>query len=239
MLIALLLAVLSGAPQVDDVADAVRRADAEFWGAYNACDRGSMSDAFTQDAEFYHDVTGLTSGREAIVESLMRGPCGSPDQHLRREVGTLEVHRLAGPYVLLTGTHLFHVSKAGEADRISAQARFADIWRFEDGRWRMARVVSFDHGPPPFTPRPPDPTFDPATLPDFAGRYEAPGFGEILIHAEQDGLRLTSGNLDLEFQPIASHRFAATDRDLEIQFHGDQLTVLETGAVVATAVRRR
>lgn len=238
MRVALLIAALAALLQAPDD-DAVRRADAAFWNAYNACDRQAMADAFTEDAEFYHDVTGLTSGREAVVDSMMRGPCGTPGQRLRREEsGVSQVHPLGGAYVLLTGAHLFHVTKAGEPDRISAQARFADIWRLEGDRWRMARVISFDHGPPPFSPPSPDPTFDPATLADFAGRYAAAEFGEIIISAGADSLRLKSADLDLKFLPTGPRRFAAVDRDLEIRFQDDRLTVVEAGAVVATAVRR-
>jgi ketosteroid isomerase-like protein len=238
LLIAAMLAAGQTPPAVSPE-DAVRQADDAFWAAYNDCDRARMADAFTEDAEFYHDITGLTRSRAAIVESLMRGPCGAQGRRLRREAipNTVQAHALAGPYMLLTGDHLFYVQTPGEPERASAQARFTDIWRQEDGRWRMARVVSYDHRPPPYVPPPADPDFDPATLPGYAGRYVSDGFGDILIAAGPDHLRLTSGTLTLTLFPIAGGRFAARERDLRIAFSDQTLTVIEGEAVVATARR--
>ncbi|HVJ01171.1 MAG TPA: hypothetical protein VM662_03260, partial [Sphingomonas sp.] len=46
---------------------AVRSADDAFWRAFNACDGASMARWFSEDVEFYHDITGLTRGRIAAV----------------------------------------------------------------------------------------------------------------------------------------------------------------------------
>lgn len=217
----------------------VEKADAAFWAAYNACDQGRMADAFTEDVEFYHDVTGLTQGRAAVVASLMNGPCGTDGQHLRREVvaGTVRAHALADQYMFLNGDHLFYVRQGDGAEHVSARARFADVWRWDEGRWRMARVVSYDHGPPPYVPPPVDQTFGAARLPTFAGRYQSANFGEVAISVEATGLRMESGDLSLALIPVSANRFAASDRDLQFEFNGDHLTVLQGGLPVTTAVR--
>lgn len=41
---------------------------------------------FTDDVEFYQDITGLTRSREAMVASMMKSPCGTPGLHMRREL---------------------------------------------------------------------------------------------------------------------------------------------------------
>ena len=217
----------------------VQQADNDFWAAYNTCDRSRLADAFTEDAEFYHDVTGLTQGRAAVVASLMKGPCGTSGQHLRREVvqGTVHAYPLAESYVFLTGDHVFHVRQGDGPESISALARFADVWRWEAGRWRMARVISYDHAPPPHVPPGVDRTFDAARLPAFAGRYQSTDFGEVVISVEEQGLRLRSGNLSLVLLPVSSDRFAASDRDLQLEFDGNQLTVFQGGSPVTSAIR--
>ncbi|MBB4100735.1 nuclear transport factor 2 family protein [Sphingomonas kyeonggiensis] len=63
----------------------VRCADDAFWRAFNACDAAAMADYFTEDVEFYQDLTGLTRTRSAVVASLIKGPCGTPGLHLRGE----------------------------------------------------------------------------------------------------------------------------------------------------------
>ena len=217
----------------------VQQADKDFWAAYNDCDRGRLAEAFTGDAEFYHDVTGLTQGRAAVVASLMNGPCGTSGQHLRREViqGTVHAYPLTGGYIFLTGDHVFHVRQGDGPERVSGQARFADVWRWESGQWRMARVISYDHGPPPYVRPSADPTFDFARLPAFAGRYQSSAFGEVTISVEDNGLRMKSGNLSLALFPVSADRFAALDRDLQLEFEGDQLTVSQDGSPVTSATR--
>lgn len=219
----------------------VKQTDEAFWAAFNACDRIQLADAFTEDAEFYHDVTGLTLGRAAVVGSLMNGPCGTSGQHLRREVvpGTVHAYPLTDNYMFLTGDHLFRVRQGNGSERVSARARFADVWRWEAGRWRMARVISYDHGPPPYNPPAVDPTFDFARLPAFAGRYRSPDFGDVVIAVQHNGLQMTSGTLLLVLFPVSVDHFAASDRDLQFAFDGDHLTVLQDGTPVTTAIRER
>lgn len=216
----------------------VQQADTAFWAAFNACDRDGMADAFTEDAEFYHDVTGFTQGRAAIVASLVNGPCGTDGQHLRREVvaGTVSTYALTERYMFLTGD-LFYVRQGDGVEHLSAKARFADVWRLDGERWRMARVVSYDHGPAPYVPPPVDETFELARLPALAGRYQSRDFGEVSLSVEASGLRMKSGDLSLALIPVGADRFAASDRDLQFEFDGDTLTVLQNGTPVTTARR--
>jgi ketosteroid isomerase-like protein len=232
------LAALAGAGDAS-AETLVRQADDAFWSAYNACDRARMADAFTEDAEFYHDITGLTATREAIVASLMHGPCGTPGQRLRREAipGTVKAYPLAGPYMLLTGEHLFYVQKDGQPDVASARAQFVDVWKLEGDRWRMARVVSYDHGPPPYPPPPIDASFDLRRRPDVAGRYRSPQVGEIVVAVDGSHLHLQAGSLSLTLFPVAASRFAAVERDLQFEFEGTRMTVHEAGKVVSTTTR--
>ncbi|WP_372693676.1 hypothetical protein [Brevundimonas sp.] len=103
----------------------------------------------------------------------------------------------------------------------------------------MARVVSYDHGPPPYAPPPVDAAFDAARLPSFAGRYRSSDFGDVILSVEGQGLRMQSGNLSLALFPISDARFAATDRDLQFAFDGDVVTIFDGGQAVTTAQRQR
>ncbi len=35
--------------------------------------------------------------------------------------------------------------KAGEPDRLTETGQFTIVWKEEDGRWKLARALSFDH----------------------------------------------------------------------------------------------
>ena len=55
--------LLAASPALASDERAVRDADARYWRMFNACDLPAMDELFTDDVEFYHDRTGLTSPR--------------------------------------------------------------------------------------------------------------------------------------------------------------------------------
>lgn len=135
----------------DDTAAQAKRqvldAEESFWKAFDSCDAAAMAGYFTPDAEFYHDVTGLTSTRERVTASMMTGPCSNPpDQRLRREVvpGTERFDMLAGGYAMLSGQQRFF---AGTDRSRNSIAGYVEIWQKADAGWQMKRVVSYAHQP--------------------------------------------------------------------------------------------
>lgn len=242
--VSLLVAVAtSGAAENED--GQVRAADARFWQAYNACDMKAMGGLLTADVEFYHDKTGLTVSREAVIESLNKGPCGDPGMRLRREAvdESLEFHPLKGGYALLSGRHRFYVRETGKPERLDGQAEFTSVWKFDDGQWRMHRVLSYDHGPVPYTPPSVALTLSPSTLAAYAGRYRSSRIGDILVSVEGDHLKLTAGSFVATLRPETRTRFFAMERDLRFEFESNQdgnvqaLAVYENGAVSERALR--
>jgi hypothetical protein len=146
--------VLAAAPPPSqaDVSATIRSADARFWQAYNTCDTTALRQFFTEDVEFYHDKGGVTLGAETLMASIKTNLCGEGGR-LRREAvdGTVHVFPLTGQGVaygaVLSGEHLFYVLEKGKAERLDGRARFTHLWLLKDGTWRMARILSFDHGP--------------------------------------------------------------------------------------------
>jgi hypothetical protein len=118
--------------------------------AYNGCDVEAMRDLVSEDLEFYHDVGGVTLGREDFMESFTANICG-PDYHVTRTLveGTLVNHalhengRLYG--VVQSGEHLFSIVRPGQEPQLTGHAAFTTLWRLEGWRWRMSRVLSYDH----------------------------------------------------------------------------------------------
>lgn len=243
------IASLCLAPIVAVAADdeqAVRAADARYWQAYNACDMRTMSELLTDDVEFYHDKTGLTASKSAVLDSLRKGPCADPSMRLRREAvdASLRFHPLAGGFALLTGTHRFYVQRDGKPEHLDGQAEFTNLWQSVDGHWRMRRILSYAHGPVPYTPPATHITLPPAALAAYAGMYAGKKVGEIRVAVEGDHLRLTAGPLAVTLQAESPTRFFAVERDLRFEFATPAkgsprtLTVYENGAVAETAVAR-
>ena len=115
-----------------------------FFDAYNNCQLAKMESYFTRDVEFYHDQSGL-SRLAGVMDALRKNICGK----VRRDPvpGSLEVYPLKGYGVVATGLHRFcdsrkhHICREGN----SGDAKFVTLWRKQNGRWRMSRVVSYDH----------------------------------------------------------------------------------------------
>lgn len=222
---------------------AVRSADDAFWHAFNACDAPSMAAFLAEDVEFYHDITGLTRSREAVAASLMKGPCGTPGLHMRRELvaQSMRYQAIPGYGAMLTGEHLFHARQGNAPERPATLARFLAIWRLQSGHWLMTRVVSYDHRPAPYRPASTSVVLPPDTLKRHVGRYHSEVAGDIEVMLENNALTLRSGALRLGLAASAPGRFFALDRDLNVNFSDESgsavIEIEENGAMVARGVR--
>jgi hypothetical protein len=120
----------------------IRRLDAELFGAYNNCDLEKFGSFFPEHLEFYHDQTGggpMT--REQLVAATRQNICGK----VHREVVSIEVFPMKNYGAFETGVHRF--SHPG-IDTDQGDARFAQLWKYEGGRWWMTVVISYDHNEP-------------------------------------------------------------------------------------------
>jgi hypothetical protein len=157
---ALALSMLPVAPvraqgaEGEDPSPAILALDASFWQAYNRCDHAATREFIAEDVEFYHDKGGPTLGQDALVASIRDNLCRNPAAfRLRREPveGTVRVFPLKkGSTVygaILSGEHLFYLSQDGKPEVLDGRARFTHLWLLKDGRFTMARILSFDHGP--------------------------------------------------------------------------------------------
>src|SRR3954469_2695101 len=72
--------------------DTVAAQDKRLFDAYNSCDLKTLSDIVSDDLEFLHDGTGLSSGRTAVIDAIKNNICGK----VRRDLipGTLQIHPL-------------------------------------------------------------------------------------------------------------------------------------------------
>lgn len=129
--------------------------DSLFWMSYNNCDIARNRDFFFDDVEFYHDKGGLTQGVQALSDALKNNLCSNPDFRLRRAAvpGTVKVYLLRNANVIygaiISGDHIFYVLETGKKEQASGMAKFTHLWLLKKGDWKMARILSFDHGPLP------------------------------------------------------------------------------------------
>lgn len=126
-----------------DLFHTIEALDAKEFDAYNRCDLKAFGSFFPEKLEFYHDNGGLTDDtRESLVESVRKYICGK----VRRDVvpGTLKVYPLHGFGAVEMGVHRFHHPGHDDTEGVG-EAQFIQLWQYEDGAWKVTRVISFDH----------------------------------------------------------------------------------------------
>lgn len=122
----------------------IAASDSAFFDAYNNCELSKMESYFTRDVEFYHDQSGL-SRLPGVMDALRKNICGKV--HRDPVPGTLEVYPLKGYGAVASGLHRFCDSRKHRTceEGNSGIAKFVTLWRQQNGKWRMSRVISYDH----------------------------------------------------------------------------------------------
>jgi len=123
-----------------------------FEPLFNRCELDGMDELLHPQLEFLHDQAGRQD-RADFERATRQNLCsGQGDKPLRRLLpGTLESHPLYANGELYgavqSGRHAFFLRGPDGRERPTSQARFVHTWLRVDGRWRLYRVLSFDHRP--------------------------------------------------------------------------------------------
>ena len=122
-----------------------------FDAVFETCDVQTLAGLVTDDFEMYHDKGGLVATSGAQFVENIRGMCERQktgvDYRARRELveGSLEVYPLNNYGAVEVGVHRFYKKTPGQPDKLVEIAKLTQVWKKEDGRWKLARVLSYDH----------------------------------------------------------------------------------------------
>ena len=120
---------------------------------FNKCKISQFESLVSDDFEFYHDLSGISSSKADFIRGLKNGLCKSPDYQSRRELveGSLAVYPLKNKGLIYgaiqMGEHRFYETEKGKPERAASVARFTHLWKLENGEWKLVRVLSYDHQP--------------------------------------------------------------------------------------------
>jgi ketosteroid isomerase-like protein len=120
----------------------IARADAAMFDAFNAHDLDETGRWFAPDLEFYHDKDGALSYAQ-VMEGFRK--LFAQNNGIKRELlkDSLEVYPIKDYGAIETGSHRFcHVENGHDE---CGQFKFVLVWRQKDGRWQVARALSYDH----------------------------------------------------------------------------------------------
>jgi len=122
-----------------------------FQIGFNQIDTAQVASLLSQDFEFYHDEHGLTDSKNEFLNSI-NGMHDLPFKTWRvLQEESMEIFPLYNdnnqvPYgAIQNGIHDFYQQYKGEDAHKSNTARFTHLWIFEDGDWKLKRVLSYDH----------------------------------------------------------------------------------------------
>ena len=128
-----------------------RRSDGLFGAIFTHCEPDLVADTITVDFEFHHDQWGtIADSRERFVGKL-RKQCQrravGEERASRRELvpDTRAVYPSGETGAIETGIHRFYEIAEDGSETLVGIARYSHLWRREDGRWRVARILSYDH----------------------------------------------------------------------------------------------
>lgn len=126
--------------------DKITALDTEAFAAFNTCAQPGQllkhAEFFSEAVEFYHDTGGVTWNRKEMLANTEKYVCGN----FRRELvpGSLRVHPIKDFGAISQGVHRFCQFKSGVCE---GAAEFMIVWRQQDGRWAITRVLSYGHRP--------------------------------------------------------------------------------------------
>lgn len=120
-----------------------------FNEGFNKCNPSHYNTIISDDLEFYHDVGGITKGKEAFVTTVKKNICGIPGKVKRELVpNSMKVFPLYSNKVLYgfiqEGDHEFFLNDNGKWNK-TGRAKFTHLWISENNQWKLKRVLSYDH----------------------------------------------------------------------------------------------
>lgn len=124
-----------------------------FEEGFNKCNFEILETYIPNDFEFYHDENG-TQNREQFLTAFRESICSNTQMKPIRKIveGSLEVYRLKNngeTYgAIQRGIHLFYIKEPNKELYLTNIAKFTSVWNLENGKWKLSRVLSYDHKEP-------------------------------------------------------------------------------------------
>ncbi|MFY0591077.1 nuclear transport factor 2 family protein [Roseivirga sp.] len=235
------LSAQTGRNTNEKLEDTIRFNDNSFWKAYNTCDIAAMTSFLAEDLEFYHDKSGLTKGLPSFKKSLETGLCANGAYLERKaDIESIAIYPLGENRALISGAHSFSIE-----GKVVETAKFTHVWKLENGKWKMSRVLSFDHQPVVYKSSNKAINLDAKALQSFVGEYNAPQTGLVTFKKLEGKLQMNAGSMELILVPMKSNMFFHKQSSLTFEFIDkdnkgvEKVIIRENGAVVEEAIRSK
>ncbi len=139
-------------PASKELIAAISTKDRELFDAvFETCDIKALAALVAEDFEFYHDKSGQSANSgsqfvKSVGEMCERQTLGT-DYRARRELdsASVKVYPLNNYGAIHMGLHRFYKKLEGGKEQLVEVSLFTNIWKHENGAWKLTRVLSYDH----------------------------------------------------------------------------------------------
>lgn len=130
------------APTSSELFNEIEQMDKVVFDAFNSQNMPVFKALFDENLEWFQDNGGLLN-YETVFKNFEE--MFHKEYKLTRTLvkGSLEVHPIKGYGAIETGSHQFRHIENGKEE--IGTFKFLMIWQKKDGKWKITRVVSYDH----------------------------------------------------------------------------------------------
>jgi len=214
-----------------------------FENGFNECIISDMEPLISDDLEFYHDQGGITNSKEKFLLTIEQNICSNQKQKPIRKLmeNSLEVFPLYDKEVLYgaiqNGIHEFFIKDANNREPyLTSTAKFTHLWLKENDKWKLKRVLSYNHKTPNKSNNHTEIELSEEILDSYAGTYAGQNV-KAKISRKENTLLMDSGDMQLILLPESEHVFFANEAPLTFEFvtNNDvvsKMIVRENGKIV-------
>lgn len=207
--------------QNTELENTIKTHDNTFWEGYNNCDINTFKNYISDDFEFYHDKNGLTKGDDAFIKKIEEGLCNiNNHQKLRREVvkGSIKIYPLKNYGAIISGEHVFYLRLSEKKEQLIESAKFTHVWQFIHNKWKMTRVLSYDHkNVMPFEAKK-EIILSDEILDTYIGNYKAEKTGLVTISKLDGHLHISAGKMKAIIYAESTSLFFHKEAPLTFEF---------------------
>ncbi|WP_021778643.1 serine hydrolase [Dokdonia sp. MED134] len=132
----------------------LKKADSLIFNeGFNKCNYDALREVLHKDLEFFHDQNG-TQNLEQFYNSFSKSICSNVNfKPIRRLINeTLQIYPLKNEGkiygAIQTGEHIFYIKEPNKEIYATEQGKFIHTWVLDNGKWKVKRILSYEHSPP-------------------------------------------------------------------------------------------
>ncbi|WP_412850889.1 serine hydrolase [Chryseobacterium sp. PMSZPI] len=139
-------------PKTDPLYRAIMSKDSLLFSiGFNTCDSKQAEGLLSENFEFYHDKDGFSDKKKFIID-FKNGLCKASSVYRYKRVLVDKATQVYPMYkdgkvyaAVQNGDHLFYEKAGSQAEKLVGEAKFTNFWQLENGDWKLAKSLSFDH----------------------------------------------------------------------------------------------